>query len=296
MMAEGQPMENAPGSVLVTGASRGIGRATAIHLAHAGMSVFGGVRRPEDGERLEDAVRGRIRSVLLDVTDDASIDAARRQVEGAVGAQGLAGLVNNAGVATPGPLEHVTREELEAQFRVNLFGPILITKTFLPLLERAKGRIVNVGAANARLAMPLMGVLSATKFGLEAFGDALRVELRRKGIRVSLVEPGMTYAEADKKAFGDHLRAELDAALERLPEDARRYYAPAMERLRALTRSALSRAAPPETVARRVHHALTARRPRARYWCGLDAKTAAVVGRLASPGLRDAVWRRAIGL
>ncbi len=289
-------MENAPGSVLVTGASRGIGLATAIHLASAGMSVFGGVRRPEDGERLEQAVRGRIRGVVLDVTDDASIEAARRLVEAAVGAQGLAGLVNNAGVATPGPLEHVTREELEAQFRVNLFGAVLTTKAFLPLIERAKGRIVNIGAANARLAIPLMGVLSATKFALEAITDALRVELRRTGIRVALVEPGMTYAEADKQAFRDHLLGELDAALERLPENARLYYAPAMERLRALTTSALSRAAPPETVARRVHHALTARRPRARYWCGLDAKTAAVVGRLASPGLRDVVWRRATGL
>ena len=120
--------------------------------------------------------------------------------------------MNNAGVATPGPLEHVTREELEAQFRVNLFGAVLTTKAFLPLIERAKGRIVNVGAANARLAMPLMGVLSATKFALEAITDALRVELRRTGIRVSLVEPGMTYAEADKQAFGDHLLGELDAA------------------------------------------------------------------------------------
>ena len=289
-------MENASGSVLVTGASRGIGRATAIHLASAGMSVFGGVRRPEDRERLEEAVRGRIRGVVLDVTDDASIEAARSQIEAAVGAQGLAGLVNNAGVATPGPLACVTREELEAQFRVNLFGPVLTTKAFVPLLERAKGRIVNIGAANARLAMPLMGVLSATKFALEAITDVLRVELRRTGIRVALVEPGMTYAEADKQAFGDHLLGELDAALERLPEDARLYYAPALERLRALTLSALSRAAPPETVARHVHHALTARRPRARYWCGLDGKAAGLLGRLASPGLRDAVWRRATGL
>ncbi len=289
-------MEIAPGSVFVTGASRGIGLATAIHLAHAGLAVFGGVRRPDDGERLEAAVRGRIRSVVLDVTDDASIEAARRQIGAALGAQGLAGLVNNAGVATPGPLAHVTREELEAQFRVNLFGPVLVTKAFLPLLERARGRIVNVGAANARLALPLMGVLSATKFALEAISDALRVELRRAGVRVSLVEPGMTYAEADKQAFGDHLRAELDAALERLPEDARLYYAPALERLRALTLSALERAAPPESVARHVHHALTARRPRARYWCGLDAKTAGLLGRLAPASLRDAVWRRATGL
>jgi NAD(P)-dependent dehydrogenase (short-subunit alcohol dehydrogenase family) len=282
--------------VLVTGASRGIGRAIALELAGAGLSVFAGVRRAEDGRRLEEAAPGRVRSLALDVADDASIEAARREVEAATGEQGLAGLVNNAGVATPGPLAHVTRAELEAQFRVNLFGALLTTRALLPLLARAGGRIVNVGAANARLALPLMGVLSATKFALEAASDALRVELRRSGIRVALVEPGMTYAEEDKEGFAAHLAAELHAALARLPEDARDYYAPAFARLRAFNGSALSRAAPPERVARAVLHALTARRPRARYWCGLDAKVAALVGRFAGAGLRDAIWRRTLGL
>ena len=283
--------------MVVTGASRGIGRAIALHLSNAGMSVFAGVRRAEDGRRLAEAgPPGRIRSLVLDVADDASIEAARSELESALAGAGLAGLVNNAGIATTGPLAHVTRAELEAQFRVNLFGPLLTTRAFLPLLTRARGRIVNIGAANARLAIPLMGALSATKFGLEAVSDALRVELRRADVRVSLVEPGMTYAEADKPAFAEHLHAELDAALERLPEDARRYFAPALARWRAFSASALERAASPETVARRVHHALTARRPRARYWCGADAKTAALFGRLAGAGLRDALWRRALGL
>jgi NAD(P)-dependent dehydrogenase (short-subunit alcohol dehydrogenase family) len=282
--------------VLVTGASRGIGRSVALHLAHEGLLVFAGVRRPEDGRGLESAAPDRIRSVALDVAEDASIEAARRAIADATGGAGLAGLVNNAGIATPGPLAHATRAELEAQFRVNFFGAVLVTGAFLPLLARAQGRIVNVGAASARLAMPLMGVVSATKAALEAASDALRVELRRRGIRVSLVEPGMTYAEADKGAFAAHAEAELAAALERLPEDARAYYATPFARLGTLIATSLARAAPPERVAHCVHHALTARRPRARYWCGLDAKGAALLGRFASAGLRDAVWRRTLGL
>jgi hypothetical protein len=106
----------------------------------------------------------------------------------------------------------------------------------------------------------------------------------------------MTYAEPDKGPFAAHLRAEIDAAIERLPETARARYGPALKRLEALDLAALERAAPPETVARRVHQALTARRPRARYWCGPDAKAAAWLGRFGSAGLRDAVWRRALGL
>jgi NAD(P)-dependent dehydrogenase (short-subunit alcohol dehydrogenase family) len=133
-------------TVLVTGASRGIGRAVALHLAGAGLRVFAGVRKREDGEGLAAAGAG-IEPVALDVTADASIEEARRHVCDATGGNGLLGLVNNAGVATPGPLEHVTRGELEAQFGVNLFGAVLVTRAVLPLLRQARGRIVNVGAA-----------------------------------------------------------------------------------------------------------------------------------------------------
>lgn len=282
-------------TVLVTGASRGIGRAVALHLAGAGLRVFAGVRRREDGEELAAAGVG-IEPVALDVTADASIEEARRHVSEASGGSGLLGLVNNAGIATPGPLEHVTRGELEAQFGVNLFGAVLVTRALLPLLRQARGRIVNVGAANATLAMPLMGALSASKAALEAVSDALRVELRGSGVRVALVEPGMTYAESEKEPFAAHVRSEIDAAIERLPEASRPRYGPALKRLEALNLRALARAAPPEEVARRVHHALTAPRPRTRYWCGPDAKLAALLGRFASAGMRDAMWRRTLGL
>src|SRR5439155_13688998 len=143
-----------------------------MYLANAGMSVFAGVRKREDGARLEEEGRGRIHSVLLDVTDDESIEIARREVERAVGPSGLAGLVNNAGIGGFCPLEHVAREHIEQQFQVNFYGVVLTTKTFLPLLRRAKGRVVNVGGGGAgRVAIPLMGVGCATKFAIEGMTD-----------------------------------------------------------------------------------------------------------------------------
>ena len=204
-----------------------------MYLANAGMSVFAGIRKQQDGARLEEDGRGRIQSVLLDVTDDESIEIARRVVERAVGGSGLGGLVNNAGIGGFGPLEHITRQELEQMFEVNVYGVVLTTKAFLPLLRRARGRVVNVGGGGAgRVAIPLMGVGCATKFAVEGMTDALRVELRRAGVRVSLVEPGMTYSEADKLVFRESMNAGLNAAVERIPEEERDYYGPPLERHR----------------------------------------------------------------
>lgn len=186
-------------AVLITGASRGIGRATALYLARAGLSVFAGVRRPPDGASVEAEGEGRVRGVLLDVTDDDSIASARDEVDRVVGPAGLGGLVNNAAAGFGGPLEHVTRPDLEQLFGVNFHGVVLVTSAFLPLLRRAGGRIVNVGGGGAGcLAIPLMGVGCASKYAIEGMTDALRLELRKVGIKVSLIEPGMTYSDADE--------------------------------------------------------------------------------------------------
>ncbi len=284
-------------SVLVTGASRGIGRATALYLARAGLSVFAGVRRPEDGARVEAEGEGGVRSVLLDVTDDDSIASARDEVERAVGPTGLGGLVNNAAGGFGGPLEHATRSDLEQIFGVNFHGVVLTTSAFLPLLRRAQGRIVNVGGGAAGcLAIPLMGVGCASQYAIEGMTDALRLELRKVGIKVSLIEPGMTYSDADKPIFLESMNADFDRALSRVPDNQKSHYGPALERLRAFNSSFLDRAAPPEAVARRIHHALTARRPRTRYWCGSETKLAAALSRIATTAVRDAIWGRITGL
>jgi NAD(P)-dependent dehydrogenase (short-subunit alcohol dehydrogenase family) len=281
-------------AVLVTGASRGLGRGIALHLARAGFRVFAGVRKAEDGEALL-ATEG-VEPVLLDVSSDASIEAACVRVAGTRGAAGLQGIVNNAGVGTPGPLEFATRTDLATQFEVNLFGAVSVIRTFLPLLRRGRGRIVNIGAANARISMPMMGVMSACKAGLEAISDALRVELDGSGVTVSIVEPGMTYAESEKAPYAASLRGEISAAIGRLPEAGRERYSRALLGFEALALRSLKRAAPPEVVARRVHHALTARRPRTRYWCGADGKMAALLGRFGPDRFRDALWRRVLGI
>ncbi len=280
-------------AVLITGASRGIGRATALYLARAGLSVFAGVRWSPDAASVEAEGEGRVRGVLLDVTNDDSIASARDEVERLVGPAGLGGLVNNAAAGFGGPLEHVTRPDLEQLFGVNFHGVVLVTCAFLPLLRRAGGRIVNVGGGGAGcLAIPLMGVGCASKYAIEGMTDALRLELRKVGIKVSLIEPGMTYSEADKPIFRESMNADFDRALSRVPDDQKSHYGPALERLRAFNGSFLDRAAPPEAVARRIHHALTARRPRTRYWCGRETRLAAALSRLATTAVRDAVWGR----
>ena len=282
-------------TVLVTGASRGIGRATARYLSRAGMTVFAGVRASRDGEALEGEGDG-IQSVAIDIASDESVARAAQEIEDLTAGRGLVGLVNNAGVGGSGPLEYVTREQLEHQFGVNVFGTLLTTQAFLPQLRRAKGRIINIGASNARLSIPLMGVLSATKFALEGLTDALRVELRRSGIRVCLIEPGMTYSDEDKPLFAESLDDDFTKALQTIPDEHQDYYRAALERARDFNRSMLDRANPAETVARCVERALTSRRPRARYWSGLDGKLGGWVGHWAPAPVRDALWGRIQGL
>ncbi|HEY7698086.1 MAG TPA: SDR family NAD(P)-dependent oxidoreductase, partial [Vicinamibacteria bacterium] len=152
-------------NVLVTGASTGIGRATVLYLAVRGFRVFASVRKDSDAARLEGAT-----PVVLDVTDSESIRKASAHLDRALGAEPLAGLVNNAGIAVSGPLEFLELSEIRRQFEVNLFGQIAVTQAFLPLLRRAQGaRIVNMSSISGKLTAPLLGPYSMSKFALEAF-------------------------------------------------------------------------------------------------------------------------------
>jgi NAD(P)-dependent dehydrogenase (short-subunit alcohol dehydrogenase family) len=166
-------------NVLVTGASSGIGEATALRLARAGWDVLAGVRREEDAERL----RGLgVEPVLLDVTDPAAV--------AALDLERLDGLVNNAGIALALPLELLPLDELRRVLEVNVVGQLAVTQAVLPAVRAARGRVVNVGSIAGRSSLPFLGAYAASKFALEAVTDALRVELRPWGIRVAIVEPG----------------------------------------------------------------------------------------------------------
>ena len=175
------------GAVVVTGASSGIGRACALHLAALGLQVFAGVRRAEDGAALQAASSARLTPMLLDVADETSIRAATDTITAAVGEAGLAGLVNNAGIGVAGPLEFLPLAEFRTQLEVNVTGQLAVTQALLPLLRQGRGRIVNMGSIGGRIAAPFVGPYSASKFALEALTDALRMELRPWGLHVAIV-------------------------------------------------------------------------------------------------------------
>lgn len=262
-------------AVVITGASTGIGAACAWHLDRLGFTVFAGVRRIEDGEPLKAQGSVRLRPMLLDVTDAGSIEQARRVVAGLVGPRGLAGLVNNAGIAVAGPLEAVPIADLRRQFEVNVIGQVAVIQAFLPLLRNGRGRVVNMGSIAGRAAMPVMGPYSASKFALEALTDALRLEVQQWGIHVSIVEPGAIATPIWTKSGAK--AEELETTV---PEELKTLYAGVVGGVRARVAEAAARAIPPAAVSDAVVHALTADRPKTRYLVGRDAKVRALMIKL----------------
>lgn len=273
-------------AVVITGASTGIGRATALELDSRGFAVYAGVRRDADADRLR-SERPSLEPIQLDVTDSASIAAARDRVAAAVDGSGLAGLVNNAGIAVPGPLEHLPIDELRRQLEVNLVGQIAVTQAFMPLLRAARGRIVNIGSIGGRVALPLLGPYAASKHAMEGFTDSLRRELRPFGIQVSIVRPGPIATEIWERG-----NASADEVLERMPAAAADY-GPAIERARAFAAQRTREAVPPSAVAEVVAHALTADRPRTRYLVGPQARMLATLRAVLPDRWFDALLERA---
>ena len=272
------------GFVVVTGTSTGIGRACAFWLASEGFSVFAGVRRESDGEELAAQATVSLTPLLMDITDPQMIAAAAEQVSAAVGDRGLAGLVNNAGIVKPGPLEFQPIAEFREQLEVNLFGPVMVTQAFLPLIRRGGGRLVNVGSVGGRLVLPLHGGYSASKFAMEAVTDAYRLELREWGIDVSLVDPGGT-----SSAIFDKTTAAIDAAGDGLHERGIDLYDAQLADVRELVVKTAETTTPAARVAKAVADALTAKKPKTRYLAGKDARAIAVVGKALPDRLKDRV-------
>ena len=278
------------GFVLVTGTSTGIGAATAAHLATNGFHVFAGVRREADGETLRALAPGNLTPLILDVTDEAAISAAAATVADAVGNRGLAGLVNNAGIAKPAPIEFQPLADFRTQLEVNLFGPVAMIQAFLPLIRRAGGRIVNVGSIGGLLVLPLNGAYSASKFGIRAVSDALRLELRQWSIHVSLIEVAPV-----KTAIFDKTYAELDRLEQRLGEAGYRLYEEQAAAVRTATEKAAADADPPLVTAKAIADALTSDKPKTRYLVGHGGKQVAVAAALPDRA-RDRALARELGL
>lgn len=278
-------------SVVITGASSGIGKASALILAREGFQVFAGVRKPEDGENLRREGGDRLIPVILDVTVATSIKSAATEVARHRNGDGLTGLVNVAGIGTSGPLEYVTPEELRRIFEVDVFGQVAVTQAFLPLLYRSRGRIVNISSVGAHITIPFGGVLCASKSAFGSLTDALRLELAPFGIRVCTIEPGAIHTPAVDKTLGD-----VEGVIRRLPPEGVTRYA---QTLRNFTRRAYARemnGSPPEVVAAAVKDALTSRHPKIRYVVGKDAKTLAILPRLLPDRWLDALRVRMLGL
>jgi NAD(P)-dependent dehydrogenase (short-subunit alcohol dehydrogenase family) len=277
-------------SVLVTGASTGIGRATALHLDGKGWRVFAGVRREEDAASLREAGSERLAPLMLDVTDAGQIAGAAGQIEETVGEAGLDGLVNNAGIAVPSPLETLPIEDFKRQVEVNLTAQVAVTQALLPQIRAAHGRIVFLSSIGGRIAFPFTGAYHAAKFGVEAVGDAFRRELRQWDISVSIVEPGSIATPIWDR--GEKVSDEIGARSPARDE----LYGRAIARYRKVSRKTGERGIPPEKAAAVIEHALVARRPRIRYLVGLDAKVQARLKHLIPTRAFDRILRRATGL
>lgn len=253
-------------TVLITGCSSGIGEACALHFDRSGWVVFAGVRREADGVRLSRASTGSLVPILIDVTHAGSISEAAKQVTERVGATGLQGLVNNAGIAGGGPLEYVRLDEFRHLFEVNVFGLLGVTQAFLPLLHQGGGRIVNIGSIAGKVTTPLLGPYCASKHAVEAMSDALRMELVQSGLYTSVVEPGVVATPIWDKA------AEGPSPFEQLPPAGIARYGRMGAALARMIKGAPERAVPMSAVVGVVEHALTATRPRPRYLVGRDAR------------------------
>jgi NAD(P)-dependent dehydrogenase (short-subunit alcohol dehydrogenase family) len=275
------------GYVLITGTSSGIGEATARHLASLGFNVFAGVRKEADAERIAGE---RIESVIIDVTDDASVAAAAESIGAAVGNRGLAGLVNNAGIAVAGPLEFIDIEDFRRQLDVNVTGVVRTTQAMLPLIRQARGRVVNMSSIGGRMALPLVGPYNASKFALEGLSDALRRELRPWGIRVALIEPGAVATPIWDKGVEQAEQLERDA-----PAEVRERYGEIIDRVRKESAKNRTEGVPPLEVAEAVAHALTADKPKTRYLVGRDAKMRAPMAKILPDRVMDAAIARALG-
>ena len=274
------------GTAVVTGASTGIGAATCRRLAGLGFDVLAGVRRAEDAALVE-SWSPRVRAQRLDVTDPDQVAALADAV--ATGPGPLRALINNAGIAVVGPVEALTVGDWRQQLEVNVLGQVAVTRTLLPGLIDARGRVVMMSSIGGRVAGPLFGPYSASKFAIEAFTDVLRREVEPLGVRVVAIEPG-----AIATPIWERGRLAGDDRWAGVEPEVRRRYARMVDAVHALADRGARDGLPAEDVAEVVARALTAKRPRTRYLVGKDAVAQAWLGRLLPDRVMDALVRRAV--
>jgi NAD(P)-dependent dehydrogenase (short-subunit alcohol dehydrogenase family) len=247
-------------SVVITGASTGIGWATAKLLLDRGFRVFGSVRKQSDADRLKSEFGANFTPLLFDVTDEAAVLAAAREVRVALGGETLAGLVNNAGIAVAGPVLELSADEFRRQMNVNVIGPVIATQAFGPLLgsdpslKGPKGRIVMISSVAGKNGNPLTAAYSASKHAIEGLSESLRREMMLFGIDVIIIAPGAVKTPIWSKA------EDVDISVYKNSP-----YFPALEKVRAFMLQLGSTGLPAEKIAEGIADALTLPSPKVRY-------------------------------
>jgi NAD(P)-dependent dehydrogenase (short-subunit alcohol dehydrogenase family) len=278
-------------TVVVTGASSGIGRATALRLTRGGWRVFAAVRKEGDARAIEADAGGALETFMLDLGNAESIAAAARDIEARLAGRGLDGLFNNAGIGMIAPIEFIAPDVLRKAYEINVFGQIAMIQAFLPLVRMVKGRIVNTGSVGDHLSPPFSAALASPKAALASMSSALRLELRPQGIHVCIIEPGSINTPAVEKTLGG-----VEKSIADLPPKAATLYGEALRRM-ARTFAKNERAgSPPETVAEVVERALTDRHPKARYPAGKDAVKLTLLARFLPEQLMDIAILKVFGL
>ena len=257
--------EKNKGTLMITGSSMGIGRACALHFDRNGYRVFAGVRKESDAESLKKEGSDKLMPVMIDVTDYKSIQETADQIGNLIGPSGLTGLINNAGIAVSGPLEFLPIRHFENQFKVNVFGLVAVTQAFLPLLRKARGRVVNMSSESGLFALPFLAPYAASKHAVEALSDSLRVELMPSGIKVVVIEPGSI-----KTSIWEKTDKEISKLIEDLPDLGREIYEKELKASVTFTRKAGMNAIPVERVVNVVERALSSPRPKLRYTVGFE--------------------------
>jgi len=272
-------------SIVVTGVSSGIGRAAAEYLTGQGFRVFGSVRRTEDGEKVRATLGEAFVPIVFDTTCETAVRTAAAKVTEALAGEPLSGLVLNAGIAVPGPLLYVKPEDFRRQLEVSLTGTLLTAQAFAPrLIGPPPGRVVVITSVAGKNALPFNGPYSIAKFGTEAFAAVLRREMMPFGVDVIAIAPGPVQSAIWKKS----------AAVDLSPLEGTAYAAPAAKAL-TMMQTAAAEALPAERIARAIHRALTARRPRTRYVITPDFLSYCAL-RLLPARLADRIIAKALGL
>ncbi len=268
---------------MITGASSGIGEACALHFDKKGFRVFAGVRKASDGEALRQKTSDRLTPLIMDVTDQASVNAAAQSIE----RKEISGLVNNAGIAISAPVELIPIDKLREQLEVNVIGQVAVIQAFLPLLRHGRGRIVNISSVAGRSTLPFTGAYSASKRAIEAISEALRMELREWAIHVAVIEPG-----AVKTPIWDKGLQRADEMIAQFPDEGLDLYRYLIAKIKIAAGQAARGGVDPSEVVKAVDHAMTSPKPKTRYVVGKDAKMRMLLNYLPAKTRENIVMKR----